>query len=229
MYELLIALILVLFAIVKGREHFGLVVGGPKYITTDTNTQQGVEIFSTTPNTCPPNKTDLDAGLCYEKCRPGYHGVGPVCWADTVNIGTGLPVGLEPCPHGWVNDGLVCRQPIKCNPIDTHGSVWPWNWTGGNCEGGRLQGRLNGGGICDWPQDRGNLPDHLVDKSNPKNYIAHHPERVDGLCYKKCPTEKPNHVPGMPYLCMAGTTLSYDRGVGTVPPLLRVGRRWNPF
>ncbi|GIL87782.1 hypothetical protein Vretifemale_15825 [Volvox reticuliferus] len=24
---------------------------------------------------------DYDAGLCYTKCRPGYNGVGPVCWA----------------------------------------------------------------------------------------------------------------------------------------------------
>lgn len=29
---------------------------------------------------------DLDAGLCYPKCDPGFHGVGPVCWADQIDI-----------------------------------------------------------------------------------------------------------------------------------------------
>jgi hypothetical protein len=231
MYELLIALIIVLFAIVKGREHFGLVIGGPDYISMDTKTNKGYEIFSTTPNTCPPNKSELDAGLCYTPCRPGYHGVGPVCWADSVNIGIGKPVGLEPCPAGWKNDGLICRQPIRCEPIQC-ASGWEFftkGCTGGGCSGGRLQGRLNSGGICDWPQDRGNLPDHLVDKSDPKNYKATHPDRVDGLCYKQCPKDMPYHIPGMPYLCYKGGDLSYGRGVGIVPSLLRIGRTWTPF
>lgn len=29
---------------------------------------------------------DLDAGLCYPKCDPGFHGVGPICWADQIDI-----------------------------------------------------------------------------------------------------------------------------------------------
>lgn len=227
MYELLILLIIVLFAIVKGREHFALSIGGPKYVTTKTPYDEGIKVISTTPDSCPKNKPENDAGLCYPKCKPGYHGVGPVCWADTVNIGVGVPIGLEPCPAGWSNDGLICREPIRCDPIDTHGSIWPWNWTGGGCHGGRTKGRLDGGGICDHP-DKGNLPDHLVDKSNPKNYIATHPDRVDGLCYKKCPPEKPNHVPGMPYLCMAGDTLSYGRGAGAVPGIFCIFG-WCPF
>lgn len=228
MYELLIALIIVLFAIVKGREHFALSVGGPKYITTQTPYDEGIKVVSLTPDTCPKNKPELDAGLCYEKCRPGYHGVGPVCWADSVNIGVGQPVGLEPCPAGWVNDGLTCRKPIRCEPIDTHGSIWPWNWTGGGCSGGQVRGRLNNGGICDWPEDRGNLPDHLVDKSDPKNYKATHPDRVDGMCYKQCPKDLPVHIPGMPYLCYKGGDLSYGRGVGIVPGIFCIFG-WCPF
>ena len=35
---------------------------------------------------CAPDE-DLDAGLCYPKWDPGYHGVGPVCWADVIDIG----------------------------------------------------------------------------------------------------------------------------------------------
>lgn len=222
MWALLVVLIALLFAFNKAREHFGLVLGKGDYgFTTDTDTNDGVEIFSTTPHTCPPDKPELDAGLCYERCRDGYNGVGPVCWAKTENIGVGKPIGLEPCPAGWVNDGLICREPIRC------ASGWAFFTEG--CSGGRLKGRLDGGGICDWPQDRGNLPGWLVDKSDPKNYKATHPDRVDGLCYRQCPKEYPKHLPGMPYLCYKGGPLSYGRGVGRVPSLVRVGRVWNPF
>jgi len=92
MYELLLAIAVVLFALVKGRERFGLGVGTSAEmegtsgnagylptVTTDTKTDKGTEIFSTYPNTCPPDKTDLDAGLCYPKCKRGFHGIGPVC------------------------------------------------------------------------------------------------------------------------------------------------------
>jgi hypothetical protein len=48
-----------------------------------------------------------------------------------------------------------------------------------------------------------------------------HTEMVDRMCYKKCPAEYPEHVPGMPYLCFKGGELSYDRGGGQAPPLYR--------
>ncbi len=38
---------------------------------------------------------EMDAGLCYDRCRDGYHGVGPVCWAS--------------CPAGYKDDGATCR------------------------------------------------------------------------------------------------------------------------
>lgn len=226
MYELLLAAAVVLFALVKARERFGLVVGSPDIITTNTDTDKGLEIFSTTPNTCPPEKPELDAGLCYKRCNSGYHGVGPVCWADSRSVGVGRPVGLEPCPAGWSNDGLICREPLRWNSCKFRG-LFKECW--GGLEGGRLKGRLNSGGICDWPQDRGNLPGHLVDKSDPKNYKATHPDKVAGLCYKKCPPELPARIPGMPYLCYKGGPLSYGRGVGAVPSILRIGRKFNPF
>lgn len=220
LYGILIAIIIVLFLLKRYREHFVM-----SYIWKEDqkelsfeegpdSTGLGDRIFGTTPHTCNKGE-ELQDGLCYEKCRKGYHGVGPVCWADTENVGVGKPVGLEPCPPGWTNDGLICRQPITC------ASGWEFFTKG--CSGGRLKGRLDGGGICDWPADRGNLPDHLVDKSDRKNYIATHPDRVDGLCYKKCPNDKKNRVPGMPYLCMEGDTLSYGRGAGKIPPILKFG------
>ena len=217
MYALLIALIAVLYAMVKAKETFIFKIGNPmkdQDIVALERQKPGYRLFALTPDTCPAG-FDLDAGLCYPPCEPGYIGQGPVCWAETTNIGVGKPVGLEPCPPGWSNDGLTCRQPIRC------ASGWKFFTEG--CSGGRVVGRLNGGGICDYPSNRGELPSWLVDKSNPKNYIATHPDRVDGMCYKKCPADKPNHVPGMPYLCMKGDRLSYGRGVGKVPPIFAFG------
>lgn len=40
-----------------------------------------------------------DAGLCYKKCRKGYDGVGPVCWAEK--------------PKGWVNCGMGAAKDSK--------------------------------------------------------------------------------------------------------------------
>ncbi len=243
MYELLLALIVVLFAVVKARERFGLVVGTPDIVTTDTSTDKGYEIFSTWPNTCPPHKPELDAGLCYEKCKSGYHGVGPVCWADSVSVGVGKPVGLNPCPDGWSNDGLICREPIynDCS----------WKWLGvcwGRLRGGRLRGRLNP--YCPKPKRKAgdgydtSEADCLKDPKNPKSprypktlgvcvgpgaLSQEHPDYVAGLCYRECPPNLPERIPGMPYLCYKGGPLSYGRGVGIVPSVLRVGRVWNPF
>ena len=213
------------YCLLRYRETFILKYGNPfdgeDLVSLDKDAR-GTRLFSTiTDNTCPPwfgslTKTELADGLCYEPCDSDYHGVGPVCWADTVNIGVGKPVGLEPCPAGWINIGLICRQPITC------ASGWKFFTEG--CSGGRLKGRLDGGGVCDWPSDRGNLPDWLVDKSDPKNYKATHPDRVDGLCYKTCPAEKPKHVPGMPYLCYKGDRgVSYGRGAGEIPPMIQFG------
>jgi len=39
---------------------------------------------------------EYDAGLCYNRCREGFHGVGPVCWGS--------------CPTGYSDDGGTCRR-----------------------------------------------------------------------------------------------------------------------
>jgi hypothetical protein len=270
MYELLLAVAVVLFALVKGREHFGLVVGTsadlegtpgmkgyiPTY-TTDTKTEKGSELVSTYPNTCPPDKSDLDAALCYPKCKPGFHGVGPVCWADTRNVGVGIPIGLNPCPEGWSNDGLICREPIR-NDCSWRALGVCW----GRLRGGKLLGRLNkfcpapfrkagngydtGDGDCVWPTDVSVFPKFMRQYairmrgreypktmgicSGPGSLSPDHIEYVAGLCYKPCTDpELPARVPGMPYLCYKGEGLSYGRGVGSVPSVIRIGRVWNPF
>jgi hypothetical protein len=206
MYALLFVLIIVLFLFLKTREHFALGVKADGWPTLSDH-PDGVQLFSTFPDTCPPGQ-EKDAGLCYVKCRSGYHGVGPVCWADSVNIGIGTPVGLEPCPDGWKNDGLICREPIynDCSWKGLFGECW------GRLRGGTLRGRLNNGGVCPGP---GGGTDHT--------------EKISGLCYKKCPKDLPEHIPGMPYLCYIGGSLSYGRGVGKVPSILRLIRAYNPF
>ena len=165
-------------------------------------------------DTCKPD-FELDAGLCYPKCRDGYKGVGPVCWAQSVNIGIGSVIGLEDCPEGFLTEGLICREPITGGGCTTHcDGNWDWN-SGGYCKtrcepikGGRLKGRLDGGGKCPGPQ---------TDDDGQKKT-----DRVDGMCYKPCPANYPKHIPGMPYLCYVGGDLSYVRGVGRIPKLIRV-------
>ena len=255
-------LVFTFWAFQRIRENFTLSMpsslGGKEILKLDSHSLSitGKEIASVTPFTCPPDKPDLDKGLCYEKCRTGYHGVGPVCWADTFDRGVGTPVGLEPCPSGWTNDGLTCREPLKSTmepcpqgSRDVGGTCWgpvrtdcgddcSKGWDDcrrrglfgmciGGCRescwsvdgitrqlhernlkvtGGNIVGRLNKGGVC---------PN--TDPGGP----SENTEKLDGLCYKKCPADKPFPVPAMPYLCYAGGDLSYPRGAGKVPSLFR--------
>lgn len=229
MYELLIGAILVLFLFQFGQE----IAGSMKetFFIPDIYLPQalgGHEVVTFTPNSCPPGQEE-DAGLCYPRCRSGYHGVGPVCWADSHNRGVGVPVQLEACNNperkrqnvdelpssvGWFTEGLICREPITGGGCNTH-CDGNWSWSDGgfchtHCEpivGGRLVGRLDHGGVC--PDD--------------------HPDKKDGLCYNKCPKDKPNTIPGMPYLCYVGGDLSYGRGVGKVPSLARVINKYTIF
>ena len=113
--------------------------------------------------------------------------MGDVCWADTKENGIGTPVGLEPCPDGWNNWGLVCQKPLK------------FYWFG--VSGGNIWGRLNNGGIC------------------PKTKV-----KIAGLCYAKCPKEWPYRLPWpIAQRCAkVGGALSYGRGVGRIPAILRI-------
>lgn len=173
-----------------------------KFTINLPNAVGGGEVFGWTPHTCPVGK-ELDTGLCYDKCRDGYNGKGPVCWAKSQGIGIGTAVGLEDCPAGWINDGLTCREPISCKSI---GDCFAGRGCG--CRGGGVKGRLDGGGKCPGPGG------------------SEYTDRVDGLCYKKCPKDYPFHIPGMPYLCYKGGDLSYGRGVGKIPSLIKLAGRY---
>jgi len=199
MYELLLLAAVILFFALKYRETFVVKYGNPfndEDLLSFDSEKKGKRLFGITPDTCPANKPELDAGLCYEQCEDGYHGVGPVCWADTTNIGIGKVMQLLSCPDsgyaGWTDTGLLCNEPIRC------GEGWEFFTKG--CWGGNVRTKKL---TCD------RYPEHK--------------DEVDALCYKRCPPGM-RHVPGMPYLCFKGTRgLSYGRGVGDVPPIFAFG------
>ena len=200
---------------VTNKEVFYLQFGGLGGIWPQLLRIGGTEIAGATPWTCRPDRDSLEDGLCYVPCKKGYTGFLTTCRADSMSVGVGTPVALEDCPAGWTNDGLTCREPLSGGGCRT----WcdgNWDWAdGGFCHtrcdpirGGAVKGRLDGGGKCPGPGG-----DEYTDK-------------VDGLCYKTCPKDKPYRIPGMPYLCYAGGDLVYDRGAGTAPPLLSFFRKY---
>jgi hypothetical protein len=69
-----------------------------------------------------------DAGLCYDDCRSGYHGVGPVCWLNggQKSYGRGAGTGLVADCRGGELDAGLCYS--RC-PSGYHG-VGPVCWKG---------------------------------------------------------------------------------------------------
>jgi Phosphoinositide phospholipase C, Ca2+-dependent len=57
-----------------------------------------------------PYCPSYEAGLCYEKCKPGYGGIGPTCFRN--------------CKPGYSDDGLFCRLDAKI--IGADNSACPW-------------------------------------------------------------------------------------------------------
>jgi hypothetical protein len=191
MWGLLLIAILLAYLLLKTRERFTIKYGNPfddeDLISFDKDAK-GTRLFSITPDTCPLNKSDLDAGLCYEPCDEGYHGVGPVCWADSENVGIGTIPGLE-----WYQEEVT-------------------SWGSIGCTGGRPF-RFKGYSDC---------YRYKMWKARQVCYDGR--ENKDGLCYRKCPKNLPDRIPGMPYLCAKlSRGLSYGRGVGSVPPLFHFG------
>ena len=191
MWALLLVAILVAYALLKQRETFVVKYGNPfdgeDLLSFDRNAK-GTRLFSTTPDTCPLNKSEYDAGLCYEPCDEGYNGVGPMCWAHTQDVGIGTIPGLEAYKE----------------------RVTMWGSIG--CSRGR-KFRFKGYDDC-YEFDMWKLRQVCYDDR----------ENKDGLCYRKCPKDKPDRVPVFPYLCAAlPRGLGYGRGVGSVPPLFHFG------
>lgn len=200
-YAILIAFIAILYGAIRMKETFVIKYGNPfdnEDLVSFGSDGKGKRLFGTWPDTCPCNKPEYDAGLCYEKCADGYHGIGPMCWADTESIGIGKVLLLQSCKDsgydGWTDTGLLCNEPIRC------GKGWEFFTKG--CWGGRVRTK----------------------RLSCKGYGDEYPDEIAALCYRKCPKHLPNHVPGMPYLCYAGTRgLGYGRGVGSIPSIMAFG------
>ena len=98
MWELLLIAIIVAYLLLKTRETFVIKYGNPfdeEDILSFDKDAKGTRLLSTTPDTCPLTKPELDAGLCYEQCDEGYNGIGPVCWARSKNVGIGTIPDLQ--------------------------------------------------------------------------------------------------------------------------------------
>ncbi|MGH7868503.1 MAG: hypothetical protein ACREP9_12980, partial [Candidatus Dormibacteraceae bacterium] len=63
---------------------------------------------------CEPGQ-ERDAGLCYQNCRAGYYGVGPVCWKKN-------PWGWVDCGMGAAKDDETCAS-ITINQISSVGQL----------------------------------------------------------------------------------------------------------
>ena len=210
---LLLGVIAVVYSLLKYRETFVIKYGNPYYdedlISFDYEAK-GTRIFSLTPDTCPADKSEYDAGLCYPPCGAGWNGVGPVCWAETQDVGIGVIPNLMSCDESkarggwedanWTDTGLLCSAWIdEC-------VYWDWGLLGGY-----------------WTGCLSTKPKFQTCKGKTNWNDTNAPDFIDGLCYAACPKELPEHIPGMPYLCAKTSQLSYTRGVGTVPPLIRFG------
>lgn len=220
MWAILLVAIVLAFMLLKYRETFVVKYGNPfdnEDIISFDYDAKGTRLFAIWPDTCPLDRPDYDAGLCYEQCEEGYHGVGPVCWASTTSRGIGKLPRPKSCSEmglsaKYRDDPLSCWKDLSCESTctsdkrDLFGNCYAWDLKI-SCEGPDLKWKEMS---CPGPQWAGN------DES--------YTDMVDGLCYKKCPEDASSFIPGMPYLCTAGTRgLSYGRGVGTVPPIIRFG------
>lgn len=67
------------------------------------------KVYIGKPKTAGCGSKEYDAGLCYDKCKAGYNGVGPVCWGKV--------------PSGWVSCGMgAAKNSTTCASI-TFGQV----------------------------------------------------------------------------------------------------------
>jgi hypothetical protein len=225
---------IVAYAVLRYRETFVVKYGNPfdnEDLLSFDPAAKGTRLFAITPDTCPSDRSELQDGLCYEPCAPGYRGVGPVCWAETRNIGVGTLAKLTSCKDmglgtDYRDDPLTCMKDLKCSTYCDDN----WDWSDGGfchtkCEGPDLKGKT-----LSCPGDQAaffsfftGILSGTTERINPADYT----DLVDGLCYKPCPKDKPVHVPLMPYLCYRPrdpkTGVSYGRGAGTVPPIFHFG------
>ena len=161
MWAILLVAIVVAFILLKRRETFVLKYGNPfdseDLLSFDADAK-GTRLFSITPDTCPLNKPVLDAGLCYEQCEEGYHGVGPVCWADSEDVGIGTIPGLESYTEevqSWGSVNCTGDRPFRFSGYDDC-----YTWTMWKVRQVCYDDRENIDGLC-YRKCPKRLPDHV--------------------------------------------------------------------
>lgn len=151
-------------------------------------------------HTCPEGQ-EKQGLLCYEPCKPGYDAVLDRCWAriqHMTNVGR-IPdkVGCDVYKNreGWDNsrdDGTSCWEDLRTwTTGDWKKAVW---------ESGHQEFHSAGCGC---------IKKALWER----NECRSDEDRIDGLCYPKCPAGM-SHPPGLPYDCRTDGDISYYRGSG---------------
>lgn len=86
-----------------------------------------------TPNACPAGTEQDKTGLlCYPKCQPGFNGVGPVCWSNSLPLQSyGRSAGLikDGCQDDKENSAGLCYQKCETGMRGVGPACW------GNCGG----------------------------------------------------------------------------------------------
>lgn len=175
----------------------------------------------------PDRASCIDMGL---KPADGWRESGILlCWKDLkCETSCDIPTGRLEIAGTCIIPGTRCSGPEarikdpKCPGTWMQSAVGAFLDFGGNLAG-NIAGDLAGGGASDTVRE-GAAGATRAASAGITDLIAGFSDYAEGLCYKPCPKEKPNFIDGMPYLCTRGELgLSYDRGAGTVPPLVRFG------
>ena len=165
-----------------------------------------------------PDGQQMDAGLCYPKCRDGFSGIGPVCWGK--------------CNPGFTDDGATCRRAGYC-PIDqAHdgGLCYPkckdgFYGVGPMCWGSCPAGFPDGPTFCSKPGSYGRGAGYVIwDGDKCKREHAEGCEKNGALWYPKCKAGfhsvgccvcSPNCPPGFSDTGATCEKPRYGRGGGT--------------
>lgn len=177
------------------------------------------------PDYCEGDNKEIDAGLCYDRCPDGYKGVGPVCWQNDASYGRGVGTipklewnGCKSRMPGWLGGGCIGGLDSKCPDDrenqdglcyqrcrDNYTGRGPVCWKNGDLSKGRGVGKIPS---CSPGKD--NIAGLCYDKC-PKGYSM----QSLGLCSQDCPAGANDFGVGC-------TREAYNRGVGTIPPMVRV-------
>jgi hypothetical protein len=200
---------------------------------------------------CPSDK-EYQAGLCYTKCRDGFHGFVTICSRN--------------CPDGFRDDGLYCRKPSDYGRGTGYGLLNGWKeaceksddpgakqygceqWTGAfpltdfwypKC----APGFRNVGCCFCTPVCPNNWDDIGISCRKPDTYdrgagtsaqqCPADQDNIAGLCYPKCRPGYQGVALNCETICPSGTDRGlfcekpiYNRGVGSLPSVANLVKQY---